>query len=161
MADFYGMSRTNYFEVEGNPQDLISKFERLGFTAFISDRGKNEGKFIAYREDMYPYFSTEIALQNPEDPDFEHLREEATPDGYVCVDLVEETALHLPDGVVAMFGTWGNEKARYGSGIMEAVVKHDGVIHREVITAETAMMEIIKDKWGEMVDVSNIGDMCY
>ena len=77
MADFYGMSRTNYFKIEGEYWKLIELYTQAGFNAKIETRGENIGKFCAYREDQYPYF---LALDQETNED---------------IDLIDETGKYL------------------------------------------------------------------
>ena len=58
-----------------------------------------------------------------------------------------------------MFGTWGNMKARYGSGSITAIMKKDGKVLRKDLEAEYKMREIISEAWD--IDTEEVSLMQY
>lgn len=161
MADFYGMARTNYFKVDGTAEEieaLMAKFRLLNFTVEVTPAETSYGtkieedkigKMLAYRVDQYPYFQGHIWVTDDNQEELLDLFDlEDFDDGEMEIDLVEEVGLQLAEGEVAMFGVYGHEKARYGSGHVQAVTKQDGKIHYYNCDAERHLRKVIAEEHG-------------
>jgi hypothetical protein len=97
MANWCGMSRSNYFRVKDE-----AAFRTWAEAIELAVLCDNQGRVGFY--------------SNTDDgglPSFRHTDDE---EGSEEVDLVAELAKHLIDGEIAVFMTIGHEKARYMSG---------------------------------------------
>ncbi len=108
MANWYGLSRTNYFKVRDEQAfrawaDTVPEVEMI-------DDGKGRFGFYTNSDGNWP-----SGRLNETGSDVEEF------------DFVEELTDHLPEGEVAILITVGHEKARYGTGYAIAV-RHDGEI---------------------------------
>jgi hypothetical protein len=101
MADWYGMSRTNYFKVK-DPETFkkwLSQFEMVLF--------EKDGKFGFY--------------SGSEKGDFPSGVYNEETDEYDDMDIAEKLPEFLADGEIAILMQAGAEKARYVSGFAIAV----------------------------------------
>ena len=99
MANWYGMSRSNYFRVK-NDDAFLAWAATLPGVETISDTEGRHG-LLGDDEGYWPSW-----------------RYEETDDGEVEheIDIIHELAEHLADGEVAVLVRAGHEKSRYATG---------------------------------------------
>lgn len=100
MANWYGMSRTNYFRVKDE-----SAFYEWAETLDAEVINDDEGRFGLLGNDEGYFPSSRWDEESGE---------------YADVDFPTELIDHLEDGEVVVFITVGNEKSRYGTGVADA-----------------------------------------
>ena len=108
MANWYGLSRTNYFKVK-DERAFLAWASTVPEVELIDD-GRGHYGFYTNGEGQWPC-----------------CRYEGTGSTCSDFDFVEELADHLSEGEVAILITVGHEKARYGTGYAIAV-RSDGKI---------------------------------
>lgn len=121
MANWYGMSRSNYFRVK----------DEAAFRAAMIDVGAHvetnkDGLFAVFGDDegYWPSYNGET------DEEF---------------DFTEKVAPHLADGEIAVFITVGNEKARYGTG---CAIAFDNTGEAESLDIDR-IYELAEQRWGK------------
>lgn len=110
MANWYGMSRSNYFNV----RDVDA------FKAWAKDLGL---RIIESSDKMYGFVTHQDS-----DGDLPTERWDDETEDYIDIDFFNELAEHLADDTTAVVVTVGHETTRYGTGISWAVTHADGVI---------------------------------
>lgn len=127
MANWVGISRSNYFHVKD--VEAFSKFVACtGIDAFSDDQGR-----YAVAAEVDGFWPSSIFK----------CYEDETED-YEDIDFVDELATHLADGEVAVLMTAGAEKLRYVTGYAIAV-KNDG----STITVDiNNIYDNVLDAWG-------------
>ena len=126
MANWYGKARTNYFKVI-DPAKFREEMTKYPVTVIDSWRPRGDVPHI--HEDDPPYLGL---IANTEDGDWpssmleEGVDENGDPwEDYVDIDFCEIVRLHLAEDQVALFFTVGNEKARYLTGRVVAVINSE------------------------------------
>lgn len=92
MANWYGMSRSNYFRVKDEAA-FRTEMEKYDVEVITDSEGRLG--LLGCDEGYWPSFDA---------------------DSYDELDFTEKVSTHLADGEIAVFMTVGNEKARYGTG---------------------------------------------
>jgi hypothetical protein len=109
MANWYGMSRSNYFRVKDEAQ--FRRWAEELELAVISDE---HGRFGFY--------------SNTEDGGLPSCRCTEDRDDLQEIDIVGELSAHLAEGEIAVLMSAGHEKARYVSGYAVALNRDGGRI---------------------------------
>ncbi len=105
MANWYGLSRTNYFKVK----DTAAFIEAMSKFSELSVNEEENGFCLCAEGDGY----WPTAIFDAEGNDIEEL------------DFIEYVRPHLAEGQVAIFATAGHEKARYVTGHAFAIMNDE------------------------------------
>lgn len=120
MANWYGMSRSNYFRVK----------DEAAFRAAMIDVGAH---VETNKDGLFAVFGDDEGYWPSYDGD--------TDEDY---DFVDKVAPHLADDEIAVFITVGNEKSRYGTGVAEAFNNKN---EREVVDIQE-IYHNVAERWG-------------
>ena len=118
MADWTGMSRSNYFQVK-DPDTFRKFMDTFPSVEIYNDLKDRPNAFCLVAEDgSWPSWRFESRGDD--------LGEE------VEVDFIREVAPHIADGEVAVFITVGFEKARYGTGYAIAINNAGSFVEQDI-----------------------------